>query len=107
MTKPNLAAFPQESNDGLEITVKNLRTVAKRESKTKAFCAVELGLAGGLGKLEMDGFSVVEGDKGLWVGFPQRRGEHAWFDVVKPNGKIRELICAAVLDAFNDALRNA
>ena len=107
MTKSNLAAFPQESNDDLKITAKNLRIATKRESKTKAFCAIEITLPGTLGNLEIDGFSVVQGEKGFWVGWPQRRGERAWFDIVKANGKIRELVCAAVLAAYGDAQTGA
>ncbi len=57
------------------------------------------------GNLQLNGFSVVEKDgKSPWVGFPQKQGSNGkkYFPVVEAEGKLRELIINAILDAYKE-----
>lgn len=82
------------------VSVQNIRPVTVNSSKTRAFCDVQIQLPSGLGVLTICGFSIVENGKGPWVGFPQRKGDRTWFPIVKSDGRIRDLICCAILDAY-------
>lgn len=88
------------AKNGLSIKLSNFRPVTKEGSKVRAFCDATISLPGSLGKLTICGLSIVENGKGPWVSFPQRKGEKAWFDVIKAEGRIKELICADVLDRY-------
>lgn len=66
--------------------------------KQKAFAAITLD-----DEFAVHGIRVMEGDNGLWVGFPSRRDASGEFrDIFHPITKeSREKIVAAVLDAYD------
>lgn len=84
-----------------EIRVTNIRS-ASGSGPLRAHCDVCLECD--LGKQTIFGFSVVQqGGKAPWVAFPQKPGKTPgkWFPVYEADGKLRQLIIAAVLDAFS------
>ena len=77
-----------------------LRLSAKLESKVKAFADVTIPL-GDEGTITVLGFSVLDTDgHPPRVMAPARKGKQTWFDTVQLNGRIRGLIEAAVLAAY-------
>lgn len=69
-----------------------------RDSKVKAFADVSFS------GIVVKGFSVVEGEKGLFVGMPRHQGKDGkWYDTVIPSSKeIRRQLAEAVLGAYKN-----
>jgi DNA-binding cell septation regulator SpoVG len=84
------------------ISVKTIRP-ANGSGAVRAYA--DVGLEGDIGTLTLYGFSVVQqGSKPLWVAFPQKPGKTRgkWFPLCEADGKLRQLIIAAVLDAYSE-----
>lgn len=82
------------------ISVLSLRV--GKDGKALAFADIEIQL-GSAGRLRVYGCAVMEGDKGLWVSWPRRKGEkEKWYDIVRPEGKLVQLLSAVVLDEYHD-----
>ena len=69
------------------------------DGKQKAFAGITID-----SEFAVHGLKVMDGDNGLWVGFPSRRDASGGFrDVFHPITKeSREKIVAAVLDAYEN-----
>ncbi|MCK9432074.1 MAG: SpoVG family protein [Candidatus Omnitrophica bacterium] len=69
-----------------------------RDSKVKAFADVSFS------GVVVKGFSVVEGEKGLFVSMPRHQGKDGkWYDMVIPSSKeIRRQLAEAILGAYKD-----
>ena len=75
---------------------------ANGSAAARAYC--DLRLETDVGGVTVHGFAVVEKDgKAPWVAFPQKPGKTRgkWFPVFEADGKLRQLIAAAVLDAYS------
>lgn len=89
-------------NDHLDIRIKSIRKA--NNGKVRAYADVEIHFGNGAGTLTVLGLSVIHADgKAPWVGFPQRKGKTNWFPIVTAEGRLLELICNAVLDAYKEA----
>jgi DNA-binding cell septation regulator SpoVG len=69
-----------------------------RDSKVKAFADVSFS------GIVVKGFSVVEGEKGLFVGMPRHQGKDGkWYDTVIPSSKeVRRQLSETILGAYKD-----
>jgi DNA-binding cell septation regulator SpoVG len=91
-----------ESRAWKEIRVISIRPT-NHDSSVRAYADVRL--ESDIGSIILHGLSLVQQNgKPPWVGFPQKPGKNAgkYFPVVEVDGKLRELIIAAVLDAFTE-----
>lgn len=89
------------SSSARDIQVINLRK-ANGSGSVRAYCDIRIET--GLGSETIYGFSVVRQDgKDPWVSFPQKPGKtpRKWFPIYEADGTLKELIIAAVLDAFS------
>lgn len=70
-------------------------------SKVMALASVTIDL-GEEFQLALHGIRIVDGTKGLFLGFPQREGtDGKWYDHYHPiSGRTRELITAVVLEEY-------
>ena len=66
------------------------------DSKLKAFADVSFS------GIVVKGFSVVEGEKGLFVSMPRHQGKDGkWYNTVNPSTKeIKQQLSEAVLEAY-------
>ena len=66
------------------------------DSKLKAFADVSFS------GVVIKGFSVVNGEKGLFVSMPRHQGKDGkWYDTVYPQSKeLKQQLSAAVLEAY-------
>ncbi|HNW39301.1 MAG TPA: SpoVG family protein [Candidatus Omnitrophota bacterium] len=66
------------------------------DSKLKAFADVSFS------GIVIKGFSVVNGEKGLFVSMPRHQGKDGkWYDTVYPSTKeLKQQLSAAVLEAY-------
>lgn len=73
-------------------------------SKVMALASITLDL-GDEFQMALHGIRVVEGAKGLFLGFPQREGSDGkWYDHYHPiSGKTRDLLTVAVIEAYEKA----
>jgi len=91
----------------LEITDISI-TLATFPGKIKAFANIELGEV-----LTIDGFKVIQGDEGFWVGNPSRKDQKTgkFFNTVyfvgatkeepnSPGSKFRNYVSAKILEAY-------
>lgn len=86
-----------------EISVINLRP-SNSTSAVRAYADIRLN--SDAGSVKILGFSVVESEgKPPWVAFPQKPGKNGkkFFPVVEAEGKLKELIAHAVLDAYKES----
>ena len=86
-----------------EISVINLRP-SSSTSSVRAYADVRLN--SDAGSVKILGLSIVEtAGKSPWVAFPQKPGKNAkkYFPVVEAEGKLKELIVNAVLDAYGSS----
>lgn len=85
------------------ISVVNLKP-STSTPKVQAYADVRLDWD--VGSFKILGLSVVKTEgKSLWVAFPQRTGKNGkkYFPVVEAEGKLKELISNAVLDAYESS----
>jgi DNA-binding cell septation regulator SpoVG len=81
----------------IEVTI---RPVDKPGS-TKAHADVRLLFSDG--EMLLLGFAVIQqGNKPLWVGFPEISGRSKYFPVVECKGHIKKAIIKAILDAYGE-----
>lgn len=86
-----------------EISVVNLRP-SSSTSSVRAYADVRLNSDAGAVKIL--GLSIVETEgKSPWVAFPQKPGKNGkkYFPVNEAEGKLKELIANAVLDAYQSS----
>ena len=86
-----------------DISIINLRP-SNSTSSVRAYADVRL--SSDAGSVKILGLSIVEtGGKAPWVAFPQKPGKNAkkYFPVVEAEGKLKELIINAVLDAYGSS----
>ena len=83
--------------DGSDIQVSRMHRL-DGESKLKAFADVSFG------GIVVKGFSVVDGNKGLFVSMPRHKGKDGkWYDTVFPSNKeLKEELSRAVLAAYQE-----
>ena len=89
---------------GFDIRVLNVRPAGDGSGPVRAYVDVEL--ENGVGKIRVFGCSAIHQDgKPAWVGFPKKPGKTKgkYFPVVELEGKVRELVVAAILDAVHEA----
>lgn len=87
-----------------EIVVE-IRFFSKPGSSVRAFADVSLHMPEG--SITVNGFSIIAKDgKAPFVGFPSKPGtvQGKFFPVVDLQGEIRNLICEAVIDAYEKEL---
>ena len=77
------------------------------KSKTKAFASLELELAGG-DSIWLNGLTVVDGAKGLFVGYPQQKKgkpkdgeEQKWEDIYFFKKEVKAEIQEAILAEYH------
>lgn len=97
---------PYDNSDSTSRAWKGIQVAHIRKANgsgsVRAYCDVRL--ESDLGTQTVFGFSVVQQEgKTPWVAFPQKPGKTPgkWFPVYEADGKLKKLIVAAVLDAFN------
>jgi DNA-binding cell septation regulator SpoVG len=82
------------------ISVVNVRP-SNSTSAVQAYVDIRLNFD--VGTFKVSGLSVIEKDgKPPWVAFPQKPGKNGnkYFPVVEAEGRLKELIASAVLDAY-------
>jgi stage V sporulation protein G len=82
-----------------ELAVVRLRRFDDRDdSKLKAFADIAIG------DFVVKGFRVVQGQKGLFLGFPQEKGKDGkWYNVLWPKTKeARQDLTDLVLSAYEE-----
>lgn len=82
------------------ISILNIRP-SNSTSSVRAYVDIRLNLD--MGAFKVSGISVIETEgKSPWVALPQKPGKNAkkYFPVVEAEGKLKELITNAVLDAY-------
>lgn len=77
----------------------DVHLVSKIESKVMAHASVTLAF-GPEGQLVVDGFSILDNEKGPWVAPPARKGNRRFFPVVTLTGKVRADVERAILTEF-------
>ncbi|MFP4521203.1 MAG: septation protein SpoVG family protein [Fibrobacterota bacterium] len=83
-------------SDSLPVTKVNIRKV-ETESSLRAFASIVLG-----GIFMVKGLKIIEGSKGMFVGFPSEKGKDgAFYDTAFPlSREYREEISEAVMSEF-------
>jgi hypothetical protein len=79
---------------------------ANKPGNVKAYADLRLTLPEGT--LQLRGFSViVQPGKSAWVGFPAKPGSTSgkFFPVVEADGMLKERISNAILDSYQNAVR--
>jgi len=86
-----------EKKNSMSGAVSSVRVNLSKKGKVKAMVTVTL-----FDLVVVTGIRVVEGEKGLFLGMPQRKeGEGSYKDVVYPlDQTAREGLTAAVLEAY-------
>ncbi|MBE8539007.1 septation protein SpoVG family protein [Geoglobus acetivorans] len=72
---------------------------SKGEGAVKAYASVSLD-----GEFVVKGLKVIEGENGLWVSMPSRKGKDGSYqDIFHPTSKeARDKIVNAVMEAYNN-----
>jgi DNA-binding cell septation regulator SpoVG len=111
MTEPSTNPENRSSSKSIPATsgfrrsvLTRIAVVSVREGSggsAAAFADVELEF-GSAGRLRIYGCAVMEGDKGLWVSWPRRKGEgEKWYDIIRPEGGLAKQMATAVLAEYN------
>ena len=79
-----------------KILINNLR-LSTKEGKLKAFASVDIA-----GKIELFGCKLMDGEKGLWVAYVQRKGnDDKWYDNVRiKDEELKKEITTAYVTAY-------
>ena len=107
-TLPNLP--PKSNSDsrawkGIKVTQ---ITPAKGGTSARAYADVRLETD--IGELTIYGFCIFEKEGGgRWVNFPHRHRNHGrdqWYPMAEATGNLRQLIIAAIIDAYVEFLES-
>lgn len=104
-TPPNQDAQPSPSHGAPVAIAVECHVSQRPDGKCKAFADVHINISGE-GSLQLRGFSVVDGKKGLFVLPPSKKGDSRYFPTLELAGPIRTRIEAAILQEYERMTKN-